>query len=98
MVFYMEKYEDWKEKYYNEEVVDLKDFFTQTDFDIIKKLGVEVLEKKYTESEFEKLYSNILNFYEEDNKNKKLEAIDVTKEEYDELLNKFEQINLKYDF
>lgn len=94
----MEKYEDWKEKYYNEEVVDLKEFFSQKDFDIIKKLGVEVLEKKYTESEFEKLYSNILNFYEEDNKNKKLEAIDVTKEEYDELLNKFEQINLKYDF
>lgn len=94
----MEKYEDWKEKYYTEEVVDLKEFFSQKDFDIIKKLGVEVLEKKYTESEFEKLYSNILNFYEENNKNKKLEAIDVTKEEYDELLNKFEQINLKYDF
>lgn len=98
MVFYMEKYEDWKEKYYNEEVVDLKDFFTQTDFDIIKKLGVEVLEKKYTESEFENLYSNILNFYEEDNLQKKIEDTDVTKEEYDELLKKFEQINEKYDF
>ena len=94
----MEKYEDWKEKYYNEEVVDLKDFFTQTDFDIIKKLGVEVLEKKYTESEFENLYSNILNFYEEDNLQKKIEDTDVTKEEYDELLKKFEQINEKYDF
>lgn len=93
----MEKYEDWKEEYYKQEKVDLKKYFSENDFEVLKKLGVEVLDKVYTENEFETLYDAILEF-DEDEKEDYLEDSGISQEEYDSLLEKLDTINKEYNF
>ena len=97
--------EGWREMYMNKEIVDLKKYFTQEDFEIIKKLGIEILDKVYTEREFEVLDGEYILYYYEDNMTdeekadtKSLEGTGVSREEYNTLLKKFEQINLEHNF
>lgn len=99
------EFKEWHEKYCNDEVVDLKKYFTQADFEIIKKLGIEILDKIYTEREFEVLDGEYILYYYEDNMTdeekadtKSLEGTGVSREEYNTLLKKFEQINLEHNF
>lgn len=99
------EFKEWHEKYCNDEVVDLKKYFTQEDFEIIKKLGIEILDKIYTEREFEVLDGEYILYYYEDNMTdeekadtKSLEGTGVSREEYNTLLKKFEQINLEHNF
>ena len=96
----MVNYEDWKNEYYKKEKVDLKKYLLENNYEVIKKLGIEVLNKIYTESEFENLYSNVLSFYNEENDNSEdaLGNLGVSQEEYEELLNKLDRINEEYDF
>lgn len=96
----MDNYEEWKEEYYKKEKVDLKNYCSTNDFEVMKKLGVKVLNKIYTENEFEVLYSNILSFYNEESENKDdaLGNLGVGQEEYEELLEKLDKINEEYDF
>ena len=89
----------------NDEVVDLKKYFTQEDFEIIKKLGIEILDKVYTEREFEVLDGEYILYYYEDDMTdeekadtKSLEGTGVSREEYNTLLKKFEKINLEHNF
>lgn len=93
----MEKYEDWKEEYYKQEKVDLKKYFSENNFEVLKKLGIEVLDKVYTESEFESLYDSILEF-DEDEKEEYLENNGISQEEYNNILEKLDTINQEYNF
>ena len=97
--------EGWREMYMNKEIVDLKKYFTQEDFEIIKKLGIEILDKVYTEREFEVLDGEYILYYYEDDMTdeekadtKSLEGTGVSREEYNTLLKKFEKINLEHNF
>ena len=100
-----QEYKEWYEKYCNDEVVDLKKYFTQEDFEIIKKLGIEILDKIYTEREFEVLDGEYISYYYEDEmtdeekaETKSLEGTGVSREEYNTLLKKFEKINFEHNF
>ena len=97
--------EGWREMYMNKEIVDLKKYFTNEEFDLFRKLGIEIKDKIYTEYEIELINNSLYDYYysedmSEDEKNqvKSLEETGVTREEYNNLLNKIEQINEEYEF
>lgn len=97
--------EGWREMYMNKEIVDLKKYFTNEEFDLFRKLGIEINDKIYTEYEIELINNSLYEYYysedmSEDEKNqvKSLEETGVTREQYNNLLNKIEQINEEYEF
>ncbi len=97
--------EGWREMYMNKEIVDLKKYFTNEEFDLFRKLGIEIKDKIYTEYEIELINNSLYDYYysedmSEDEKNqvKTLEETGVTREQYNNLLNKIEQINEEYEF
>lgn len=99
------EYKKWYEEYSTIEKVNLKKYFTSQDLEILKKLGIEVKDKIYTEREFEELDSEYILFYYEDNmteqeksETKSLENTGVTRKEYNNLLDKFHKINLEFNF
>ena len=97
--------EGWREMYINKEIVDLKKYFTNEEFDLFRKLGIEIKDKIYTEYEIELINNSLYDYYysedmSEDEKSqvKSLEETGVTREQYNNLLNKIEQINEEYEF
>ena len=56
----------WKEKYRTEEIVNIKEEFTIEELALLKKLGVDLKDKIYTEYEFEILDGEVIKFYYED--------------------------------
>ena len=97
--------EGWREMYMNKEIVDLKKYFTNEEFDLFRKLGIEIIDKIYTEYEIELINNSLYDYYysedmSEDEKSqvKSLEETGVTREQYNNLLNKIEQINEEYEF
>jgi hypothetical protein len=98
-------YKEWLDTYHNKEIVDLKKHFTEEELNIIRKLGIEIKDKVYTEYEFEILDMDILAYYKYDDMTKEeleitknLEETGVSKEEYEKLLKKMEEINSLYHF
>ena len=96
--------EGWREMYMNKEIVDLKKYFNNEEFDLFRKLGIEIKDKIYTEYEIELINNSLYEYYysedmSEDEKNqvKSLEETGVTREQYNNLLNKIEQINEEYE-
>lgn len=99
------EYKEWDEKYHNLEVVDVKNHLSSKDIKILEKLGIKVKNKIYTEYEFECLTMDLLAYYddpemdlsEEEKKfQKSLDGTNVSREEYNEVLNKVQKINEKF--
>lgn len=99
-------YEKWKEKYYNKKYIEIEKYLTEFDFDIITKLGIEIEKKIYTEHEFEVLNMNLLEYYddpeedlseEEKQYQKSLEGTNVSREDYNKVLDKINEINSIYN-
>lgn len=102
---YRELHRKWKEKYFNKELVDLKKYFNEKDFEIISKLRIEIKDKIYTEYEFELLDGEVIDYYKSDDMDeeelkmgKNLEETGVSIEEYNQLLDKIHNINIEYNF
>lgn len=97
-------FEKWYKKYSNKEIVDLKKHLSQDNFDIIKKLDIEIKNKIYTEQEFEYLDMDLLAYYiaddmdEEELKESKPLPENVSREEYNNLLEKINKISIEYSF
>ena len=98
-------FEIWKDKYMNKPMVDLKKHFTEAEFEILKKLGIKILDKLYTEYEFEQLDMDVISFYKDDQMTpeelemcKDLEATGVSREDYNKLVRKISDINIQYGF
>lgn len=96
------QHQEWREKYYNLEIININKYLTQTDKKLLEKLGIKIKDKIYTEFECECLYMDFLKYYDdpendlsEDEKKyqKSLDGTGVTREEYNEVLKKIEKIN-----
>ena len=96
------QHQEWREKYYNLEIININDYFTQTDKKIFEKLGIELKDKIYKEFECECLYIDFLKYYDDPENDlseeeriyqKSLDGTGVTREEYNEVLKKIEKIN-----
>lgn len=99
---FLEDQKKWHKKYATEEIIDLKKYLLKEDFEILKKLGIAVLDKIYTAREFDVLDEDYILYYYDDNMNeeekadtKSLENTGVTREEYNQLLDKLHKINLE---
>lgn len=99
-------YEKWKEKYYNKKYIEIEKYLTEFDFDILTKLGIIVEKKIYTEHEFELLNMDLLAYYddpeedlseEEKQYQKFLEGTDVSREDYNRVLDRINEINNIYN-
>ncbi|MCR5185775.1 MAG: hypothetical protein K6D97_01485 [Clostridia bacterium] len=99
------EYKEWDEKYHNLEVIDVKKHLSSKDIKILKKLGIKVKNKIYTEYEFECLTMDLLAYYddpemdlseEEKEFQKLLDGTNVSREEYNEVLNKVQKINERF--
>lgn len=99
------EYKEWDEKYHNLEVIDVKKHLSLSDRRILKKLGIKIKNKIYTEYEFECLTMDLLAFYddpemdlseEEKEFQKSLDGTNVSREEYNEVLNKVQKINERF--
>ncbi len=94
----------WKEKYRTEEIVNIKEEFTIEELALLKKLGVDLKDKIYTEYEFEILDGEVIKFYYEDEMtdDEKEECIPlpegVGREEYNNLVKKISKINKEHNF
>ena len=95
------QHQEWREKYYNLEIININDYFTQTDKKIFEKLGIELKDKIYTEFKCECLYIDFLKYYDDPENDlseeeriyqKSLDGTGVTREEYNEVLKKIEKI------
>ena len=58
--------DEWKERYENKEIVNIKNEFTINELALLQKLGVELMDKLYTEREFEILDMKVISYYYED--------------------------------
>ena len=99
------EYKEWDEKYHNLEVIDVKKHLSSKDIKILKKLGIKVKNKIYTEYVFECLTMDLLAYYddpemdlseEEKEFQKSLDGTNVSREEYNEVLNKVQKINERF--
>lgn len=95
----MIEYNKWYEKFSTIEKIDLNKYFTKEDFKILRKLGIKIKNKIYTELEFELLEMEFASYYYEDSMTDvektyatSLDGTGVTREEYNELIKKFDKI------
>ena len=98
-------YEQWRDKYFNKPVVDLKKHFTEEELEQLRKLGVVIKDKIYTEYEFELLDNQTIMFYKDDDMTpdeleccEDLDATGATREQLNALLKKISEINILYGF
>ena len=63
-------YEEWKDKYYNKEYIEIMKFLSNVDIEVAKKLCSTIENKIYTEYELEIVYMKVLNYYKNDEMDK----------------------------
>lgn len=95
----------WYETYSTKELLDLKKHLSESDFELLNKLGIEIKDKIYTEQELEYLDMDLLAFYrnekemdEDEIKESKELPENVTRNEYNKLLEKVNNIFVEYNF
>ena len=97
-------FDSWYDKYSTEEIVDIKKFLNMNDINLLKKLNIKIKNKIYTEQEVEILNMDLLSYYvaddmdEDELKQSKLLPKDVSREEYNNLLEKINKISEDYKF
>jgi hypothetical protein len=98
-------YEEWSKKYHNEEFIDLMKSLNDNDIIILNKLGIEVKDKIYTNYEFDLIEGELLRYYRNEDEMdeeelkfcKSLEGTGVKREEYNNVLEKFNKISEEYN-
>ena len=98
-------YEEWSRKYHTEEIIDIKKYLNRDDIKILKKLSIPVKDKVLTNYEYDVLKGYVLEYYKNEEEMTSLELLEcksldgtgVTREEYNKLLNKFENISKEFN-
>lgn len=97
-------FDSWYYKYSIEEIVDIKKFLNRDDINLLKKLNIKIKNKIYTEQEVEILNMDLLSYYiaddmdEDELKESKTLPKDVSRKEYNNLLEKINKITEDYKF
>ena len=97
-------FDSWYEKYSTKELIDLSKHLSKSDISLLKKLDIKIKNKIYTEQEFEVLNMDLLSYYiaedmeEEEKKESKPLPKEVSRDEYNKLLEKINKILEKYQF
>ena len=97
-------FDSWYDKYSTEEIADIKKFLGMDDINLLKKLNIKIKNKIYTEQEVEILNMDLLSYYIADDmeieelKMSKNLPKDISREEYNKLLEKINKITEDYKF
>ena len=97
-------FDSWYDKYSTDEIVDIKKFLGMDDINLLKKLNIKIKNKIYTEQEVEILIMDLLSYYIADDmeieelKMPKNLPKDISREEYNNLLEKINKISEDYKF
>ena len=100
-----EKYNEWNNKYHKLEYIDLKSLFEEDELNTLRKLGIEIMDKKYTEYEYELIEMELGYFMEIDEEDpevvktleitrKNISDKGVTQEEFDKLIKKIDSLTI----
>ncbi len=95
-------YEKWEETYINMPKIELNNFFNSNDLEILKKIGIEIEDKIYTEYEYHIIEMILYKYYEVD-ENDQIKQVDklieknVKLEEYEKILDIFSHISSYYN-
>lgn len=94
---------EWKYKYYNVEKIDITKYFSEEELNILKRLDIKILNKIYTEYEYDLLEMDILAYYQDEDDDecpelqefqKDINNVGVSQEEYDKVLRKLSKIEV----
>ena len=97
-------FDSWYDKYSTEEIVDIKKFLNRDDINLLKRLNIRTKNKIYTEQEVEILSMKVLAYYiaddmeEEELKVSKDLPKNISRTEYNRLLEKINKIMKNYKF
>lgn len=100
-----EKYKEWYKKYHTSKYINLYSIFDENERTTLKKLGIEIENKKYTEYEYELIVLELylyMDINEEDSeiteilKNTRKHIIDkqISQEEFNKLINKIDTLSV----
>lgn len=94
---------EWQNDYHNKSIIYLISEFTKDEISQLEKLGITMEDKIYTEYEYESIKLELGKYYiEEGMDEEELENVDslddknVSREEYNKILKKFDEIDRKY--
>lgn len=88
----------WDYKYHNKEIIDIKKELASNQLEIIKKLGIEVKDKIYTEYEYECLKGDLSEYIQDEDNEYEAKSLDdknVSKEDFDNLIKRINEIDEK---
>ena len=97
-------FDEWYNEYSTKEVINIKKELSKKELQLIEKLGIKLKDKIYTEQEFECLNMDLLKYYKDDDMSEEELKYSVklpegvTRKEYNDLLDKINEINQKYNF
>lgn len=97
-------FDSWYDKYSTDEIVDIKKYLNKNDITLLKKLNIKIKNKIYTEQEVEILSMDLLSYYVADdmdeNELEESKALpqNVSREAYNNLLEKINKISEDYKF
>lgn len=96
--FYVKK---WKYECKNNAIINISKYFSPEEIIILKKLGVCIDPKLYTELEFEKINNFLLGYYKYSSNDEIIQTDELTqkgvmKEDLNNILNIFNKIALDY--
>lgn len=89
-----ERLDKFLKEYSTNEFLDIYNFFTKEQLEIIKRLGLEIEQKKYSVFDYDALR---IEFYKFCNESVELDKTDVTDEECKSVLNVFKEISEYYN-
>lgn len=99
------EYNDWNKKYHTLKCIDLKSLFDKEEIKILKKLGIKIKDKKYTEYEFELILIELGYYMEiEDDDVEVIESLKATRkyiadkgvsqEEFNKIIKKIDNLKI----
>lgn len=97
-------YDKWYKQYHNEEIIDLNKYLDKEDKKILKKLSIPIKDKILTNYEYDVIKGYVLEYYRNEEEMDELELAEckpldgtgITREEYNKVLEKFENISNEY--
>ncbi len=98
------EYDNWTQKYFNQEIVYFNKYLNKEDIQTLEKLGIEIENRIYTEYEYDIIEQKLLQYYRNteklqnsDDRYTKILIDEVTIDQYNDILQKFSKISLEYE-
>ncbi len=95
-------YNTWYYMYSNKRIINIYKYLSLKELEILRKIGIIIENKLYTQQELEIFENNLYEYYKTDKKNNVvkntyIKNIGITRNDYMRILNIFEKIYIDYN-